>query len=191
MGNYRIIEKLSKQKRNITTFIHASASSCISSNDLPTNLLLWDTIYGYHSINEPNTSFTLSFFTPFYIEKIMLRSALNRDPRYWIIEGSKNGIDYVQLYKNEGEPLCDKWVPFDDSSTIGCMDHLSKTFDAEAPGKYTSVRFRMYSVSSNNDYFLVLDSIDFIGNVRIPINTCKTRKMNSINVFIVVLLMTY
>ena len=145
----------------------------------------WDDELIYHSLNNENSSFTLSFFEPFYIEEFMLKTGRNRDPRYWILEGSEDGVTYVQLHKSNGDSLCGDWKALDAKGTKGCTEFTSKTFSADNPGFYTSARFRMFGKSSNDDDYLVLAAIDFIGHVKIRINTCKGEKKMMNMVFIV------
>ena len=162
--SYKVIDRLKRHKEAISTFVQISATSTYNDDCRPTNLFDQSTNI-YHSLNENGTYLMLVFHYPIYADKLYTVSARNRDPRYWVFEGSNDGINFVELKKNDGESLCGKWDIFDNIN-LGCMSYVPKEHELKNKEYYSLFRFMIYDVSSNNsEYFLILNQIDIIGKI--------------------------
>ena len=191
--NYRVIEKLQRKGKNMSSFIQVYATS-IHSVFYPTNLINEDHGLGYHSLDEKGTFVSLTFSFPIYADKLVTLSFRNRDPRYWVFEGSNDGTSFVLLKNNTGESLCGDWGKFVDNY-IGCMSNVEKEHDLVNKGYYRTFRFRMYGMSSHpNEYFLTLKGIDIIGRIQYTCygytNRCISKQIIPF-ISLIVFVMTY
>ena len=173
--NYKVIERFRKRRENISTFVRASATSTCYHDSGPENLITGN--YMYHSKEGNGTYAMLVFRYPIYADKLITVSAKNRDPRYWVFEGSNDGINFVELKKNEGQSLCGNWGVFD-KYTNGCTSIVTKEHELKNKGYYNLFRFMIYGLSSDNkSYFLVLKQLEIIGRIdtKCYFNTCRAR----------------
>ena len=135
-------------------------------------------IYPYFSY------FRIDFpISPLYIESFYFLTGINRDPYNWVLEGSNNTVDFITLYNNTNQKICE-WGPFD-SQTPGCMNitKFEGNITEELRGYYTSIRFRQTNYSSANDNCLVINQIDFIGHIHSYAFTCLHKSI-TINIHI-------
>ena len=181
---YRIIKKL-KDENVLNYYVYISATSIFVKQivNVPQHLFDWDQTNLYHSINEPNQSIRIDFpATQPYIEKIIIKTGVNRDPYNWKVEGSENGADFIDLVVNDRKPLC-SWGKFD-GRTIGCLSIEEKSFSFSKAGYYQSIRLKQTGPDSNNELYLILNAIDFEGRISITKFTCKLLFLPQINVFL-------
>ena len=173
MSTYRIIETLRKKGLSVEQFVFTSASSIYQSY-WPSTLLDWNDYY-YHSKREIGAYIRFDFTVPTYIEKVVIRSAIQRDPRFWVIEGSVDTADFVGLYQNDDKKLCENWGVIGD--IIGCTENKDNVFDINQTGYYKSIKIRQTGPSSNsNEYIFILSAVDFIGHITIDTKSCKVGK---------------
>ena len=159
--SYRVIERFRKRKEDISTFVRISATSFINK-DYPQNLIYGNSLY--HSKEGNGTYVMLVFRYPIYADKLVTVSAENRDPRYWVFEGSNDGINFVELKKNDGNSFCGTWGAFDGYNQ-GCTSKVLMTHELKNKGYYTMFRFMNYGPSSNGEYYVVLTQLDIIGRI--------------------------
>ena len=159
MSNYRIIEALFKKRKNIYSYLIPSASSEFNLKTNVTNIIYWDSGIHYHSLDSSGSYFIINFFKPVYVKEFIIKTSINRDPRNWVLEGSNDATNYVNLYTNSGTSSCGTW------NSLGCTYRNEVQHEVTKPGNYINFRFRMTGVSSANDYYLVLFAIDFIGKI--------------------------
>ena len=170
--SYRVIDYLRK-RRKLQYYVFISAVANYDNVSVPTNVLVWETEYMYHSVDLPNQSLRLDFpIESVYIKNFSLKSAINRDPYNWNLEGSTDAVNFVTLYKNVNTKLCVNWSDFDGYNTIGCLDNEIKEYDVEIPGYYKSIRIRQTGEDSNNQTILALSGIEIIGHIKILKHSC-------------------
>lgn len=192
METFRLIESMNKSI--INSLVKTSSSSIYQNNKLYSDSLIidWESTNFYHS-NKSAGSYVRIDFTygcP-YIEKIMLKSAINRDPYHWVIEGSPDGIHFKRIYKNDGIKLCE-WAEFDSVGTIGCVENVVKTYELSKKGNYRSIILRHTGSDSNDQYYLTLAAIDFIGNYNYRLFSIICRKTSRNNMlFLSILILTF
>ena len=181
MGTYKVFEHIQKSRKNISHYVVESASSTYQ-NDYPKHLFEWSNNSRYHSLNANNSFFRFDFVLfPVYVEKFMLLSTKNRDPKNWVLEGSTDRVNFIELYNNPGVNLCDELTT---SGVISCKNIYNKTYSINNTGYYQSIRFRNTGDSSTpNDFFIVLSAIEFIGRISLKHNTimCKSTSFQFIH----------
>ena len=189
--SYRIIQKL-KKLNFLNHYVYISATSIYKnkygqlSGDIPSNLFEWDKTNYYHSQNIENQSIRIDFTAskPF-LEKIIIKTTKNRDPYHWKVEGSQNGSDFIELFRNEGKKLCD-WGLFD-GSTIGCIEYKENTFELSQKDYYQSIKLTHTGLDSNRQKYLVLGAIDFEGTIHIKTITCRTFTLSNTKIALITL----
>lgn len=180
METYRLFAKIGSSL--INSYVSTESSSIYSDNQYysSSKLLVWDNNELFHSKSESGgyVRFDFNYGAP-YIEKFMLKSAVNRDPLNWVLEGSRDGIHFTKIYTNEGTKLC-QWGLFD-KVTTGCINKEEKTYELNRKSNYRSIKFKQTGLDSNNQSFIVLSAIDFIGNFHYIVSTyCKqNRRLNA------------
>ena len=161
---YKVIERFRKRKEEISKFIHISATSVYNGWG-PKRLIDGNKNTIYHSADGNNSYVLLVFRYPIYADKLITVSARNRDPRYWVFEGSNDGMNFVELKKNDGDSLCGSWEYFN-VGYKGCLSNVEKEHELKNKGFYSIFRLRIYGVSSDDDeYFIVLSEIKIIGKI--------------------------
>ena len=110
--------------------------------------------------------------SPIFIESFYLLTAKNRDPYNWVLEGSNNTVDFITLYNNTNQKICE-WEKFDGLND-DCMNitKFEAGIPSELQGYYTSIRFRQAHLSSSNDNCLSINQIEFIGHINAYAFTC-------------------
>lgn len=148
---------------SIKHFVRISGTKSIDEETAPLdNLLFWNSS-AYHSISGNNNYVRFDFlFGAPYINSFKLMTIRNRDPYRWVLEGSKNGGNFVEIYKNDGVRLCNDWGIFD-GSTIGCLKSEYKSYAIQKQGAYKSIRLKQTGLDSSNQTYLVLAAIEFTG----------------------------
>ena len=186
MDNYRVFEKLQQSNISFSHYVFVSASSLLLEYH-PMNVVDWSSSSMYHSLDVINTFIRFDFPTsPVYVEKFVLRSSINRDPYNWVLEGSTDSVNFITLYENIAKKLCDEWIKFDSVNT-GCKSIETKTYNLSEPGTFVSLRIRIFdSGSANNQYFLILSGVDFIGRINIngSDSKCNNFQFHSIMVHV-------
>ena len=179
--SYRIIKKL-KNANVLNYYAFVSATSIYiypdgqMSKNFPSNLFEWDIDNHYHSQNIENQSIRIDFTASKpYLEKILIKTTRNRDPYNWKVEGSQNGSEFIELYRNENTKLCD-WGLFD-GFAIGCLENEEKSFELSQKDYYQSIKLMQIGFDSNNQRFLVLSAIDFEGTISIKKLTCRNLRL--------------
>ena len=192
---YKIIEKLQRTKLLAYTVYASSTSYYVSSvgTKLSAKRVIDFTNSYFHSLNKINQSFRIDFINSNpYIEKIILTSAIQRDPYHWKIEGSTDGSYFVDLVINNGKKLC-KWgtptVLETSPPGIGCEENEEKTFSIE-PGYYQSIRMIQTGTDSNGQHYLTLSGIEFLGRIDIMPFTCFSSGMKQyfVNLYLLVII---
>lgn len=190
---YKIIEKLHRTKLlRYTVYTSSTSYHTTSVGQILSSEKLIDLNNSFfHSKGEINQSFRIDFINSHpYIEKILLTSPIQRDPYHWKIEGSTDGSYFDDLVINDGENLCKWGYPEVLQSTppgIGCEKNEEKEFDVLKPGYYQSIRMTQTGVDSNNEHYLILSEIEFIGRIDITPFTCFSSKLRQQSVFIYLL----
>ena len=187
---YRIIERLTKQNL-LKSYIYVTSKTFLIVETLDrysfasSKLLDLDDSSYFHSDEGPNQSFRIDFINSHpYIEKIALKTANHRDPYHWKIEGSIDGSYFVDLVVND-DPLCE-WGIIDVLwGGTGCVRIEEKEFEVEK-GYYQSIRLTQTGKDSNNQSFLILTGIEFIGSI--SINKITKLSMNFRNNFVLIYL---
>ena len=161
----------------IRNVINVSGTKANVDYEPPENLLFWDKSR-YHSIygSDNYVRFDFLYDIP-YIHGFKLKSSNNRDPYHWVLEGSKDGENFIELYNNNGIRLCDTWGKFD-GYTVGCMNIEQKSYTIQKKGAYKSLRLRQTGLDSNNQKYLVLSSVEFIGYIYWDRFTVKYKQQN-------------
>ena len=174
----------------IRNVINVSGTKANVDYEPPENLLFWDKSR-YHSIygSDNYVRFDFLYDIP-YIHGFKLKSSNNRDPYHWVLEGSKDGENFTELYTNDGEKLCDTWGKFD-GGTIGCMSDEVKSFIIEKKGAYKSLKLRQTGKDSNNEKYLVLSSVEFIGILFSHRRTCQHKQHVMCNLCFITLICSY
>ena len=188
MKYVEIIKSINKSLINNTVKLSGTTSE--TTYDILENLLNWEENI-YHSILGDNNyvRFDFMYKSP-YIDSFKLNSAVNRDPYRWVLEGSKDGENFVELYKNDGVRLCETWGIFSKTAT-GCTSSETKTYTVKRKGVYGSIRFRQTGKDSNNNTYLVLRTIEFIGTFDWHLCTCKCRHHTFSNIIFISLLLSH
>ena len=177
VNSFKVIEYL--RKRSILDFyVFISATSVYERNNYinwPSNVLDWDSSSMYHSLNNLNQSLRLDFpISNIYVERFFLKSAINRDPYNWDLEGSKDAITFITLYHNENTKLCKEWGSFDQVNTQGCLANEVKEYEVIHPDFYKSIRIRQTNKDSNEQNILTFSGIEFYGHIQILSFSLKT-----------------
>ena len=174
--SYRVIDYL-KSKKVLDKYVIVSATSQFMETDDPYNLLDYESSSRYHSKDLPDQSIRIDFsISPIYIEKFILFNENNRDPYYWVLEGSQNRRDFSVIFPNNGVPMC-QHGKFD-GYTLGCVSRSRKEYNISQKGYYNSLRLRQTGNDPNGEPYLVLTGIEFIGTIQIKkctINFVKHR----------------
>ena len=191
---YYILRRL-KNKDLIRYYVNISATSILQNNinRAAHQLLDWYGNNYFHSDEGENQSFRIDFINSIpYIERIVMRTAIQRDPYNWKIEGSYDGKNFIDLIVNNAQVLC-KWgnlYEMDKHLTgIGCIERAEKEFDLLKIGSFKSIRMILTGKNSDNSYYLILNSIDFLGRISFFKFTCSSFwKYNNHILFILILL---
>ena len=173
--SYHILQYL-KQKKLTRHFVNISSSSVYINliDYVPAKLLDWDNGY-FHSSNGAGQYFLLELlYTTPYIEKILIKTANHRDPYHWKIEGSKDGNTFLTLVDNtKGIRMC-MWGRLNEYVDTTCIEETVNEFDILEKGHFKKIRFVHTGTDSNGENYLILHSIDFIGNIQMRFLNCHT-----------------
>ena len=165
MNTYQVFDYL-KLKNKIKQYTFFSATSQ-GKNNKPSNVINGKNETHYHSLSLPNQSLRIDFpISQVYIEKFRIKTSINRDPYHWLLEGSTDAVNFIELYDNDGIPLCDSWGKFDNVNT-GCTEKVWKEFNVTKPDYYTSIKIRQTGLDSNNETYLVISGLEFIGRIHL------------------------
>ena len=174
--SYYIINHLNEKK--ITRhFVNISAKTVYQNQIfyVPSKLLDWNNGH-YHSQSGENQNFEVEFFYSIpYIEKVVVKAGIQRDPYHWKIEGSKDGKTYTDLYVNDGVMKLCEWGNLMEINGVecGCVKEQVNELDIIEKGYFKKIRFVQTGPDSNNQLFLILCAIDFIGAIHIRFPTCE------------------
>ena len=171
--NVQIFESLRRKKLKPEKFVYVSSRDIFTIGTEAWNLLNKINESVYHSKLGSDRWVRFDFsISPLYLSGFILTSATNRDPLNWVFEGSNDTIDYEIVYTNQGEKLCETHP--DKNGVPICKDFVSKQYSLSKSVIYTSYRIRNTGKSSDEDPYLILSQVDFIGHFTdFPILTFK------------------
>ena len=191
MREHKIFERIRAKHLDPTRFVYVSSRDVYNEQPtlLPINLI---TSSYYHSERGLDRWVRFDFsISHVYLTGIELQSTKNRDPYNWVLEGSNDSINFKVIYNNTNTLICTELV----TSINGikyCANNDYKNFTLPSPVIYNSFRIRNTGDSSNpGDYFLILNSVDFIGyftDILFPTCKQKTQRRFYIITFILFLM---
>ena len=169
--SYRVFEYL-KRKNKLQYYVFVSATSVWNNFTYPSNVLDWESNSTlYHSYYGNNQSVRIDFpIERVFVERFFIKSAVNRDPYNWDLEGSIDAVNFTTLYSNN-EKMCE-WDSFDIENTIGCTENVINEYTVYAPDYYKSIRIKSTGLSSNDDTILAFSGLELYGHIQLIVNSC-------------------
>ena len=166
-----VVERFKKLSGPLVRYVNASASSYLrnETNNYNANNALDSSNNIYHS-HTVLSWLRIDFLRyDVKVENIRIQLTTNRDPTYWVLEGSTDRNTFSVIYENNGDSICDKW---NEKEPYYCSYDAFKTYDVKH-NIYKSIRLRMTKQAPYDSYYLIIKKITIYGNI---IMTCFNSK---------------